>query len=243
MARFRNTGKGSFCGELAYQPLLQRYKGHFVVAMQHLFDWEAKSEQMLALCAGRGCRGRPPYDPVVVFKMLFLSYLYNVSERAIEQMADLNLLMKWFLGLAVHEAPPDHSTLTVFKTRFLKGSNWKVLQAIFDDMIREARAQGLCFGPLQVLDSVHTQADVNNAKDRERHDQGGKPRDPEARVVHKGKRRVVQPDGQTTTQDIRYRGYKTHVSVWSSLSAWPSLPMALSVAAISVWLATASRLS
>lgn len=213
MARFQDTGKGSFFGEFAYQPLLQRYKEHFLVAMQRLFNWQAKSEQMLALYAGRGSLGRPPYDPVVVFKMLFLSYLYNVSERAIEQMADLNLLMKWFLGLAVHEAPPDHSTLTVFKKRFLKGSNWKVLQAIFDDIIREARAQGLRFGPLQVLDSVHTQADVNNAKDRERHDQGGTPRDPEARVVNKGKRQVVQPDGQATTQEIRYRGYKTHVSV------------------------------
>jgi IS5 family transposase len=32
-------------------------------------------------------------------------------------------------------------------------------------------------------------------------------------VVHKGKRPVTQPDGTTVTRAIRYKGYKTHVSV------------------------------
>ncbi len=59
----------------------------------------------------------------LVLKMLFLSYLYNVSERAVEEMADVNLLAKWFLGLAVDEAP-DHSTLTAFKARLLEANNW-----------------------------------------------------------------------------------------------------------------------
>jgi hypothetical protein len=87
------------------------------------------------------------------------------------------------------------------------------LQGLFDDLIGQARAHGLCCGELQALDSVHTQADVNNTKDRDRQDQGKPPRDPEARVVDKGKRKVVQANGQRTTQEIRYRGYKTHVSV------------------------------
>ena len=33
------------------------------------------------------------------------------------------------------------------------------------------------------------------------------------RVVNKGKRRVVGPDGKERIQQIRYKGYKTHVSV------------------------------
>ena len=64
-----------------------------------------------------------------------------------------------------------------------------------------------------MLDSVHTQADVNNAKEQRRQGRGGKPRDPDARVVNKGKRRVVQGNGKTTELQITYRGYKTHVSM------------------------------
>jgi transposase len=77
------------------------------------------SEQMIRLYKGRGEIGRPPYPPVLVFKLLFLSYLYDVSERTIVELADVHLLIKWFLGLAIDAQPPDHSTLTVFKKRFL----------------------------------------------------------------------------------------------------------------------------
>lgn len=41
---------------------------------------------------GQARRGRPPYEPQVLLKMLFLSYLYNVSERSMGEFADTNLL-------------------------------------------------------------------------------------------------------------------------------------------------------
>jgi hypothetical protein len=47
-------------------------------------------------------------------------------------------------------------------------------------------------GKIQVVDGVHTVADVNNEKDRK----GKPPRDPDAQMVNKGKRRVVGPDAQ-----------------------------------------------
>ena len=211
--RYHDTGRGSFFGDLAYDRVLERYQGHFLVVLERLFDWEAMSEEMIRLYKGHGVVGRPPYAPVLVFKLLFLSYLYDVSERSIVELADLHLLMKWFLGLAIDERPPDHTTLTVFKNRFLQGSNWTVLAEMYDRLITQAQAYGLELGELQVLDSVHTRADVNNDKDRERQEAGKEPRDPDARVVNKGRRTVTQADGTTETQQIRYRGYKTHASV------------------------------
>jgi hypothetical protein len=182
--RYRETGRGSFFGDLAYERVIERHREHFLVLLEQLFDWEAMSEQMIRLYKGRGEVGRPPYRPALVLKILFLSYLYDVSERSIVELADLHLLMKWFLGMAIDEAPPDHTTLSVFKKRFLEGSNWKVLEGMFDDMVGQARAHGLPLGELQVLDSVHTQADVNNDKDRERQEQGKEPRDPDDRTLN-----------------------------------------------------------
>jgi len=59
-------------------------------------------------------------------------------------------------------------------------------------------------GKIQVVDSVHTVADVNNekepvlslSKDRKRQEKRKAPRDPDAQIVNKGKRRVVGPDGK-----------------------------------------------
>ncbi len=211
--RYHEAGKGSFFGDLAYDRVVKRHAGHFLVVLAQMFDWEAKTVGFIELYKGKGLIGRRPYEPVLIFKMLFLSYLYNVSERSMEELADLNMLVKWFLGIAVDEPAPDHSTLTAFKRRLLQDGGWKVLQGSFDAMIREGIKLGVQFGELQVLDSVHTQANVDQGKDRERQDRGGRPRDPEAKVVHKGKRRVVEADGETSVKDIRYRGYKTHTSV------------------------------
>ena len=211
--QFHNTGRGSFLGDFAYQRIVERHPRHFLAMLSELFDWEEKTKEFIQLYKGRGVVGRHPYEPVLIFKMLFLSYLYDVSERAVEELADLNVLMKWFLGIAVDEPVPDHSTLTAFKRRFVQNGAWLPLQQVYDDIIREAVGRGLQFGDLQVLDSVHTQADVNNAKEQRRQGRGGKPRDPDARVVNKGKRRVVQGNGKTTELQITYRGYKTHVSM------------------------------
>jgi len=211
--RFRNTDKGSFFGDYLYQPILERHADHFLVALYYLFDWSAWSQRLLALYDGQGKRGAPPYDPVLVFKLLFLAYLTNTSERAIVEQSDCHLLFKWFLGLAVDAEPPDHTSLTVFKQRLQQGTGWATLQGIFAEMIQQARAQGLEMGTIQVLDSVHTCADVDTTKERERHAEGRPPRDPDARLVHKGRRRVVSPDGQTSYQPVTFMGYKTHVSV------------------------------
>ena len=59
--------------------------------------------------------GRPPYDPTLVLKMLFVSYLYNLSERQTEIYVNKNGPAKYFVGLTIDIPAPDHSTLTFFK--------------------------------------------------------------------------------------------------------------------------------
>lgn len=210
--RFHNTGSGSFFGDWAYEQVLHRYRKHFLVILNELIDWEAVSQELLPLYKGKGTRGRPPYEPKVLLKMLFLSYLYNISERSAEEFVDTNMLAKWFMGLALDEQAPDHSTLTVFRRRLEKARGQNALETLFDEVILVAKRNGLEFGELQVLDSVHTCADVDNAKEKERHDEGRPPRDADARLVHKGKRRVVKPDGTVTQEEVTLRGFKSHVA-------------------------------
>jgi IS5 family transposase len=223
--RFRDTGKGSFFGDFVYEQLIPR--DHFLVALEKLFDWEALTAQLIRLYKGQGLVGRAPYPPVLVFKMLFVSYLFGVSERQVEELARYHLAVKWFLGLAIHEDAPDHSTLTKFKERLLGDEGEQQLEGIFRGVLEQARARGLVLGSLQVLDSVHTQADVNLDKDDKRQGKGQPPRDPEAQVVDKGEREVVEPDGTRAKRRMRYKGYKTHVAVnaqtgiVTSLSATP----------------------
>ena len=206
-----DTGKSSFFGDMVYNRVIR--KDHFLVALNELFPWAEMSAELIKAYRGQGVVGRRPYDPVQIFKMLFLAYLYGISERDVEEMVTYHLVAKWFVGLAVDEDAPDHSTLSRFKARYLKEGHWAHLRGAFDWVIREAMALGLEMGQLQVLDSTHTQADVNADKDDRRQKEGNPPRDEDAGIVNKGKRDVVEPDGKRIQKELLYKGYKTHASV------------------------------
>ncbi len=209
--RYHNTHMNSFFGYWFYGRTVD--SDHPVVALLKLIGWEKLTVHLIKLYKGKGVVGRPPYNPAILLKMLFLSFLYGISERDVERAIIDSLAMKYFLGLAADQRAPDHSTLTVFKNRIIAQGNWEPLVVIFDGIIQQVMAHGLKLGPTQIGDSVHPEADVNNEKDRERQEKGQPPRDPDAQIVNKGKREVVEPDGRKRTQQIRYKGYKTHVSV------------------------------
>lgn len=63
--------------------------------------------------------GHPSVDPVRMFKMLLMGYLYGIkSERRLVQKIWLNIAYRWFCGFELGEKIPDHSTFS--KTRVLK---------------------------------------------------------------------------------------------------------------------------
>src|SRR5581483_5505864 len=63
--------------------------------------------------------GQPSVDPVVLFKMALLGYLYGItSERRLVQEIALNLAYRWFIGYDLDEAIPDHSVLSKARARF-----------------------------------------------------------------------------------------------------------------------------
>ena len=47
--------------------------------------------------------GRPAVDPEILFRMLFVGYLYGIrSERRLEEEINYNFAYKWFCGLRKH---------------------------------------------------------------------------------------------------------------------------------------------
>ena len=55
--------------------------------------------------------GRPAIEPEVLFRMLFVGYLYGIrSERRLEEEVNYNMAYKWFCGLNLTEKAPDATT-------------------------------------------------------------------------------------------------------------------------------------
>jgi len=209
--RFKALGTESFFGRFVYERIVPR--DHFLVKLAEVIDWEAFVPILLPAYAGQAQEGRPPYSPEIALKMLVIAYLYGLSERQTEEVVNYHLPVKEFVGLAVDEPAPDHSTLCLFKRRLADAGYWSHFEAVSDGILAQARQAGIKLGPIQVVDSMHTEADVDRDADRERQAQGKPPRDPQARVVKKGKRRQTEPAGTVVEKEMRYLGYKSHVSL------------------------------
>ena len=67
--------------------------------------------------------GRPPIDPVVLVKYLLVGFLYAIpSERQIELRIQTDVALRWYLGLDLFDAVPDHSTISQLRRRKPKKS-------------------------------------------------------------------------------------------------------------------------
>lgn len=210
--RFRDTGEGSFFGNLVYDRAVP--PTHFLRQLRERLDWEALTQDWVRLYKGGAEYGPPPYAPALVLKMLVLAYLYALSERQVELFVNDSLSAKYFLGLGADEPAPDSTTLSVFKRRALEGRGPQAFEALLQRVVAQARAQGITFGRIQVVDSVHTVADVNVEEDDQRRKGGGQPRrDPEARWGTKGSRYRVTGEGQRELRREHFLGYKAHVSL------------------------------
>lgn len=104
--------------------------------------------------------GRPAIDPVLLFKMLFIGYLFGVrSERQLVKEIQVNVAYRWFLGLSLTDKVPDASTLSQNRRRRFEDTD--VEQVIFDEIVEQALDQGLIGGKALYTDSTHLKANAN----------------------------------------------------------------------------------
>lgn len=104
--------------------------------------------------------GRPAIDPVRLFKMLFIGYLFGIrSERQLVREIQVNVAYRWFLELSLTDKVPDASTLSQNRRRRFEGTG--IEQTIFDRIVEQAIEQGLIGGRVLFTDSTHLKANAN----------------------------------------------------------------------------------
>src|SRR3990172_1317899 len=111
--------------------------------------------------------GQPSVDPVVIFKMMLIGYLYGItSERRLAEEVSMHLGYRWFLGYDFDVPTPDHSVLSKARARF--GS--EVFEEFFRQSIELCRKAGLLEeGPVYV-DSTLIRAGASMDSLRRRED-------------------------------------------------------------------------
>lgn len=137
-------------------------KDHFLRVIENKFEWNFIYEEVEKQYS---IYGRPSIDPVVLFKIHILKFLFNEdSIRKTYENLKYNNLYRWFIGYEINEKVPEHSTYSQnYKRKFSKLEK-DILQTVFDKVI-ELLVKNNCLDLTNVyIDSTNTKAYANKKK-------------------------------------------------------------------------------
>lgn len=169
--------------------------------------------------------GRPPYDAVLMMKVLVLQTLYNLSDEQMEYQIKDRLSFMRFLGLGLHERIPDAKTIWLYRER-LKGK--KVMNRFFKSFDEQLKAKGYIAMEGQIIDASIVQAPRQRMTKEEKENikQGKTPEEWETNPYKKAQKdrdarwtvkytKAKQQQGGTKPVDLAIPayGYKNHISI------------------------------
>ena len=81
--------------------------------------------------------GRKPTDVILMFKLLVLQHLFNLSDDELEYQAHDRLSFMKFLGLGIEDRIPDAKTVWLFRQQLTEQGSIKELFEQFDSYLRQ----------------------------------------------------------------------------------------------------------
>jgi IS5 family transposase len=155
-------------------------------------DWGC-FEKLLARLRSDG-PGRPPKQALMMLKALLLQQWYALSDAGLEEALNDRMSFRRFIGLALEEAAPDHTTLCRFRNQL---GEQNLAQKLFAEFGRQLEMRGLVLKQGTMIDASLLETPFRPGSQN-------------------GARRPVDPDAATTARKGKpggLYGYKMHAGV------------------------------
>lgn len=159
--------------------------------IDRLLDWAALAAVVAPVYAAP--TGRPSYPPLLMVKALLLQQWYGLSDPGLEEALGDRLSFRRFVGLALDEPTPDHSTISRLRKQLAERG---LAERLFAAVGRQLEALGLMVKQGTLIDASLVAAQV-------------KPPRPGAGLGSK-----TDPDARWSRDATgKHFGYKAHIGV------------------------------
>ena len=202
--------------------------GDQLLAFTGAVDFEIfRPELNAALAYSDGSQGgRPPFDPVMMFKILVIQAANNLSDERAEFLINDRLSFMRFLGLGLADRVPDARTIWLFREKLTKAG---AIEALFDRFEAALRAAGYIAMSGQIVDAslIAAPKQRNTEEEKQAIKEGRIPdgwkdkpaklrqKDRDARWTVKFSKAKSKEEGATPAVDLAIPvfGYQSHVSI------------------------------
>jgi IS5 family transposase len=157
----------------------------------------------------KGKGGRPPYDYVLMFKILILQRYYNLSDDQTEYQINDRMSFMRFLDLTIADDIPDSKTVWLFREQLV---NLELIEPLFRLFIKELERLNLIVNEGKIVDASF----IEVPRQRNSRDENEQIKDGETPDAFKGNpNRLRQKDVDarwTKKNNQTFYGYKVHVN-------------------------------
>lgn len=154
--------------------------------------------------------GRKRIDPLILFKMLVLQQLFNLSDQELEFQVNDRRTFEHFVGSGVMSSIPDATTVAFFRDRLLKAG---VIEELFEMFESYLRSQGLQARGGQIIDATLVPV-PKQRNTREENEEIKAGRLPEGWDKNPDRLRQKDLDARWVKKnDINYYGYKNSICI------------------------------
>lgn len=184
--------------------------GDPLVKLNEIVDWE-QFRPFLEIIRDKERKsnaGRKPFDIILMFKVMILQSLYNLSDDQIEFQVRDRLSFMRFLGLSLSDTVPDAKTVWLFREHLTEAKLVKKLFTQFDEFLRK---NGFSAKKGQIVDASIVAAPKQHNSREENKDikDGSIPHD-----WPQNKKRQKDTDARWIKKNGKnHFGYKNHIDI------------------------------
>ena len=179
-----------------------------------VIDWRMFEDMLNKVLAKeqKGVGGRPPYSYLLMFKILILQRLFNISDDQTEYQINDRVSFMRFLGLSLGDRVPDAKTIWLFRDTLAKAA---VMEDLFHLFNLQLERQGIISHKGTIVDATFVEAPrQRNTREENRQIKEGKTPEAWDKPENVSKVRQKDTDARWTTKNReRHFGYKDHVKV------------------------------
>lgn len=160
----------------------------------------------------KGAGGRPPYDYVLLFKVLILQRIYNLGDDQTEYQINDRMSFMRFLGLGLGDGVPDAKTIWLFRDTLAKAD---VICEIFELFSQQLEDAHLITHTGSIVDATFVDAPrQRNTREENAQIKAGKCPEEWEKPENTHKLAQKDTDARWTKKgnEVHY-GYKDHVKV------------------------------
>ena len=181
-----------------------------LVRLNSQIDWEIFRAQLetIRLKERKSNAGRKPFEVILMFKIMVLQSLYNLSDEQAEFQIKDRMSFMQFLGLNWQSRVPDQKTIWLFREQLTKAELVKPLFERFEQLLVD-RGYEARRGQMVDATLVNVPIQRNSKDEHEQLKAGETPED-----WSESKRRQKDADARHTKKRKKsFFGYKNHANV------------------------------